>query len=128
MNTEVIYNSDLHFEHVSWKRELLFWKDEIKSFQNRIDEIVDRWSDKKILNELNKFQNGFILHENNIDNCMEEIDAHELNIAKHYQIEQNVIDIPDFKKHNEYRKRMETERGVFNELKKEFFHFLAKYM
>jgi len=128
MNTEVIYNSDLHFEHVSWKRELLFWKDEIKSFQNRIDEIVDRWSDKKILNELNKFQNGFILHENNIDNCMEEIDAHELNIAKHYQIEQNVIDIPDFKKHNEYRERMETERGIFNELKKEFFHFLAKYM
>lgn len=128
MKTEVIFNSDLHFEHMHWKRELLFWKDEIKSFQNRLDELGDKWTDKSVLKELSAFQNSFINHRNNIDHCMEEIDAHELNIAKHYEIEKNVIDIPDLQKHNEYRERIETERSIFNELKKEFFQFLSKYM
>ena len=128
MKTELIFNSDLHFEHVHWNRELLFWKDEIKSFQNRLDELVNKWTDKNVLKELNAFQNSFIIHRNNIDHCMEEIDAHELNIAKHYEIGKNVIDIPDLKKHNEFRERMETERGIFHELKKEFFQFLSKYM
>ena len=90
--------------------------------------MVNKWTDKNVLKELSAFQNSFIIHRNNIDHCMEEIDAHELNIAKHYEIEQNVIDIPDLKKHNEFRERMETERGIFNELKKEFFKFLSKYM
>jgi len=128
METQVIYNSDLHFEHTLWKNELLFWNDEIKSFQNRIDELVDRWTDKKVLKQLNEFQHSFNVHENNIHKYLDEIDAHELNIAKHYEIHQNVIDIPDLKKHNEFRDIMETERGIFGELKKEFFIFLSKYM
>lgn len=128
METEVIYNSDLHFEHTLWKNELLFWKDEIRSFQNRLDELVAKWTDKKVLKRLNEFQNSFITHEKNFHKYLNEIDGHELNIAKHYEIHQNVIDIPDLKKHNEFRNIMETERGIFSELKKEFFKFISKYM
>jgi len=128
MVSQVIYNSDLHFEHTLWKNELLFWKDEIKSFQNRLDELVVRWTDKSVLKELSTFQNSFIIHRNKINDFMDEIDAHEMNIAKHYEIHQNVIDIPDLKSHNKMRKKMETERAIYNELKKEFFKFLSKYM
>ena len=128
METQVIYNSDLHFEHNLWKNELLFWKDEIRSFQNRLDELVERWTDKKVLNKLSEFQNSFTIHKDNIYKYLDEIEGHELNIAKHYEIHQNVIDIPDLKRHNEFRELMETERGIFNELKKEFFKFLSIYM
>ena len=27
MEKEVIFNSDLHFEHEQWSKELLFWED-----------------------------------------------------------------------------------------------------
>jgi len=105
METQVVYNSDLHFEHRLWKNELLFWKDEIKSFQNK-----------------------FIIHNNKIEEFLDKIDAHELNIAKHYEIHQNVIDLPDLKSHNEFRLKMESERGIYDQLKKEFFKFLSRYM
>jgi hypothetical protein len=128
MKTQVIYNSDLHFEHVHWKGELLFWKDEIKSFQNRLDELVNRWTDTDVLKQLSEYQNSFIIHKARIDEFIDRIDAHELDIAKHYEIHMDVIDIPDLKTHNKYRDEMETERSIYHELKKEFFKFLAKYM
>jgi len=128
METQVVYNSDLHFEHRLWKNELLFWKDEIKSFQNRLDELITRWTDKEVLKELSQFQNKFIIHNNKIEEFLDKIDAHELNIAKHYEIHQNVIDLPDLKSHNEFRLKMESERGIYGQLKKEFFKFLSRYM
>jgi len=128
METQVVYNSDLHFEHRLWKNELLFWRDEIKSFQNRLDELITRWTKKEVIKELSQFQNKFIIHNNKINEFLDEIDAHELNIAKHYEIHQNVIDVPDLKSHNEFRLKIEKERGIYGQLKKEFFKFLSKYM
>lgn len=128
METKTIYNSDLHFEHVHWKNELLFWKDEIKSFQNRLDELVTRWTDKTVLKQLSEFQNSFTIHDAKIDEYIDEIDGHELNIAEHYEIHQNVIDIPDLKRHNEFRKIMDTENAIYHKLRKDFFTFLSKYM
>ena len=75
METQVVYNSDLHFEHRLWKNELLFWKDEIKSFQNRLDELITRWTDKEVLKELSQFQNKFIIHNNKIEEFLDKIDS-----------------------------------------------------
>ena len=62
METNVIFNSDLHFEHNLWRAELLFWEDELKSFNNRLSELVKRWTDKEVLAQLEHFQNQFVLH------------------------------------------------------------------
>lgn len=67
MKKEIIYNSDMHFEHLNWRRELAFWEDEIKSFKNRLVEIVKRWTDKNVLAQLEHFQNQFIRHGEVID-------------------------------------------------------------
>lgn len=61
METVVIFNSDLHFEHKQWRRELFFWEDELKSFQNRLKELLKRWSDRKMLAQLEHYQNQFII-------------------------------------------------------------------
>jgi len=128
METNVIFNSDLHFEHSQWQNEILFWKDEIETFQNRLDELKNRWTDKKVLAQLDEFGKSFIAHKKHFEEYLEEIKAHELNIAKHYEIHQNVIDIPDLKRHEEFREIMATERSIYGELKKEFFKFISKYM
>lgn len=39
---KVIYNEDQHFEHKQWNSELAFWEDELKSFKNRLSELVNR--------------------------------------------------------------------------------------
>ena len=49
MKNEIIFNSDLYFEHKQWRRELFFWEDELRSFNNRLKELVNRWTDEEIL-------------------------------------------------------------------------------
>ena len=125
---QVIYNSDLHFEHVQWKKELLFWKDEIKSFQNRLDEIVIRWTDDKILAQLGQFRHNFLSQNEKIDKLIAAIDTHEHNISAHLNANEDCIDRVHVKHHQVFRDKLATFRTNYNELKHKLFIFLTEYM
>ncbi|MCK5402207.1 MAG: hypothetical protein KAJ28_11290 [Flavobacteriaceae bacterium] len=128
MEKEVFYNSDLHFEHKQWLRELSFWEDELKSFKNRLSDLVTRWTDKNMLAQLEQYQNQFIIHAEVIDRMQDDINVHETNIAKHSKKGKDMLDVILVKKHIEFRDRLETQRQIYSELKKGFFRFLSKYM
>lgn len=125
---EIIYNEDLHFEHQQWRSELAFWEDELKSFKNRLGELVTRWTDKEVLVQLEHYQNEFILHDRVIDDMQEAIEQHEIRIAAQTKTGQDALDTILVKKHVEFRNRMETQRQIYADLKKDFFRFLSKYM
>ncbi len=125
---ELIYNEDLHFEHQQWRSELAFWEDELKSFKNRLSELVTRWTDNEVLAQLEHYQNEFILHGRVIDDLQEVIEQHEIRIAAQTKTGQDTLDTLLVKKHVEFRNRMETQRQIYADLKKGFFRFLSKYM
>jgi len=128
MERDVIFNSDLHFEHKQWRRELLFWEDELKSLQNRLNELVLRWTDKEVLAQLEHYQNQFIIQENAIDELEDHINLHETNISEQLKKGKDVLDVQMVKKHIEFRNQMDTQRNLYSELKSNFFRFLSKYM
>jgi chromosome segregation ATPase len=125
---EVLSNEDLHFEHKQWHSELAFWEDELKSFKNRLSELIQRWTNKEVLAQLEHYQNEFILHEGIIDKLQETIEKHETRIAGQSKTGQESMDMVLTKKHIEFRNQMETQRQIYADLKKEFFNFLTKYM
>lgn len=128
MEKEVIYNSDLHFEHNQWRSELSFWEDELKSFKNRLEELVTRWTDKDMLAQLEHFQNSFIRHGEVIDTLQHDINVHETSMSAHDSKGENVLNKTLVKSHIEFRDKMETQRKIYADLKQEFFRFLSKYM
>lgn len=128
METQVINNSDLHFEHKLWQRELAFWEDELKSFNNRLSELVTRWTDNKILAQLDHYQNQFTLHGNFIDKLQADITMHEVNMSAHFKKGEDVLNRSFVEKHIDFRSKMETQRHIYDNLKKEFSRFLSKYM
>lgn len=128
METKSIYIEDLHFEHQNWHKELLFWKDELRSFNNRLSELVNRWTDRRVLAELEQFQNQFIIHRNTIDEFIDQINAHELIIAERLKSENDSLNVSLCNMHNSFREKINAERRLFQELKKRFFKFLGKYM
>jgi hypothetical protein len=128
MKTDVLFNSNMHFEHKQWKRELAFWQDELKSFNNRLDELVSHHEDKDTLAKLEHYQNEFILHEGVIEDLLEAIEEHETRIAAQSKTGLDELDTKMSKKHIEFRDRMETQRHIYAELKKNFFKFLEKHM
>lgn len=128
MKNEIINNSDLHFEHTQWRSELLFWEDELKTFTNRLEELVKRWTDKNVLAQLEHFQNQFILHGEVIDTLQHDINVHETNMAAHSKKGEDVINRVFAKHHIAFRDRMEKQRQIYGDLKKEFYRFLSKFM
>ena len=128
MERDVIFNSDLHFEHKQWRRELLFWEDELKSLQNRLNELVLRWTDKDVLAQLEHYQNQLIIQENAIGELEDFINLHELKISEQTKKGIDALDLQLVKKHNEIREQMDTQRNLYSDLKRNFFRFLSKYM
>jgi hypothetical protein len=128
MEKEIIYNTNLHFEHKQWQSELAFWEDELKSFKNRLSELVTRWTAKDVLTKLEHFQNEFILHGGVIEDFQEAIEEHEMRIAGQSMTGEDAMDTAMVKKHLEFRSMMETQRQIYADLKKDFFRFLSEYM
>jgi hypothetical protein len=128
MEKEVIYNADLHFEHENWQQELNFWEDELKSFQLRLEELVNRWTDHKVLAEIEKFQNQFMIQEKEFDALKDQIAMHEKNMAAHYEKNEDVLNKMFVSQHIALREVLETERNLYYNLKKDFFRFMTKYM
>ena len=128
MEKELIYNVDLHFEHENWQRELDFWEDELKSFHLRLEELIKRWTDHQVLAEIEKFQNQFMIQEKEFDSLKDQIAMHEKNMASHYEKNEDVLNKMFVSQHLSLREVMVTERNLYNNLKKDFFRFMTKYM
>ncbi|WP_053992007.1 hypothetical protein [Mangrovimonas sp. TPBH4] len=128
METLIIQNSDFHFEHKQWERELLFWEDELKSFNNRLEEVVKRWTNHSVLAQLEHFQNQFIRQKEVMDTLQHDINVHETDMAQHDKKSETVLNYDLAKKHFMLRERMETQRMIYHDLKKELFKFLTKQM
>ena len=61
---EALY--DVHQEHAEWISKLNFYKDDIKIFNTRLEEIVSKNNGEEVLAEVERFQNQFIIQRNNI--------------------------------------------------------------
>lgn len=121
-------NIDLHFEHSLWQKELLFWEDEIKSFQNRLDEIQKRWTDKVVLAKVDHFQNQFIIHKEKINELQDILEQQEYNLAIQAKKHPEVISIEGHRVHLQIRDSIEIQRQLYIDIKKQFFIFLSKYL
>jgi len=128
MKEELIFNPDLHFEHETWSRELDFWQDELESFQNRLNELIMRYTDKDMFAQVEKFQNQLTIHEEFINSIKNQIQMHESNMADHYKKNEDSMNRNMVKKHLEIRDRMEYQRSIINEMKKNLFSFLTEYL
>ena len=123
-----IYISDLHFEHTSWKSELLLQKDELKIFQKRIEEIASRLPQNSILKKVEHFQNNFIRHNEVIDILLHSVGEHEQELSSFAKDHPVAINHVYFKDHSSLREEIETQRKIYLELKTEFMSFLTEAM
>ncbi|WP_088340917.1 hypothetical protein [Robiginitalea sediminis] len=125
----IIHNSDLHFEHRNWTAELRFWEDELRTFNHRLEDLVSRYTDITFLKRLEHYQNEIRLHEIRILDLLEDIEKHEARIAGQTRSGgAEYMDITMVNAHRTTREKMETERDVYADFKKEFFAFLTEYM
>ena len=103
-----VHISDLNFEHNNWKQELAFQKDELKIFQNRLDEVVVRWTDKEVLRQVEQFQNTIIRLNEVHDILLHEVNEHVSELSEFAQDHPVAIDHVHFTDHSGFRDKMDT--------------------
>ncbi len=125
---KVNYISDLHFEHVAWNNELAFQRDELKTFQHRLEEVAPRYTNSEVLSKVEQFQNKFIRHFEVIDTLQHEVNEQEnhlVTFAKNHPI---AVDHVHFKDHADLREKVESQLGIYKDLKKNYLRFLTQTM
>ena len=126
MKTEKIYTQ--HEENKEWLNNILFYKDELKVMQNRLQEIASKNTAKELLKEVEHFQNQLIVQRENCD-----VIQHEINISNdiiNNEIKKNTtaIEHRSISDHSSVRDNIGSFEKNFKELKKEFNLFLSKWM
>ncbi|WP_425422038.1 hypothetical protein [Phaeodactylibacter xiamenensis] len=116
----------LHFEHRLWMNELSFFSDELKIYEHRLEDLVIKNNDTQVLSLLEQFQNQFIRQREVLEELHHNIKVHEQKIGEAMRRGEEVPTDPDF---HEYMKgEMESYRHIYNDLKRKFYGFLAKYL
>ena len=117
----------LHSDHTEWINKLDFYKDDLKVFNNRLAEIATKNNHTEVLAEVEKFQNQFIVQNDNIDQIKHIINLDEDKIIK--EINSNPIAVDHrTMNHSGERDLVDTFEKNFKSIREEFNKFSAKWM
>lgn len=119
------YIHELHAEHKAWLEELSFASDEIRTYENRLSELLRANSKVEVTSKAEHFQNQFIRHQEVIDELIHDIREDEHRIAEEAKANNIATDHRRTEDHAGLRDRMETFAKIFAELKQEFAAYLA---
>jgi hypothetical protein len=120
--------SGLHIEHKEWLNKLLFYKDDLKIMQNRLNEIAAKNSSNDALVFVEKFENQFKIQNEQIDILNHDINKHVANIEKEISDNPVASDHRKMEDHSNERERMIRFEELFAELRKDLLIFLSKWM
>ncbi|NND31180.1 MAG: hypothetical protein HKN76_01225 [Saprospiraceae bacterium] len=111
-----------HRDYIKWTRELNFFNDELKLFENQLEQLIGR-SEKSSLPRFEHFQNSFLRQHEVIDELLHDIkiiDRELISVRDGRQIK--LVDkVQDY---DTLRVRMETFVELYAELKSEFVEFV----
>ena len=103
----------------TWKYELTSIKQEIRHFENHLEEMAKEKLPRTLLAEVEHFQNTFICQKEVIDKL-----RHDLPDSRH-KVENifNIIRSVNDNAQHALAERMETFRRIYEEIKQEFRQF-----
>ncbi len=117
---------NLHYEHRLWMNELSFFSDELKIYEHRLEDLVQKNNNTTVLSLLEQFQNQFIRQREVLDELTHNIKVHEQKIGEAIRRNQEIPADPDL--HAYMMDEMESYRRIYRDLKRKFYSFLAKHL
>lgn len=119
----------LHMEYQLWTRELIFYKEEIRIFEDHLATLLCRNNKNGVPQRVEHFQNQFILQKEVIDFLKHDLIVSERQLAKMaLELSGEGIDNIKMDNHGKLRERMSTFRKIYREIKNEFRRFEMQWM
>lgn len=118
--------SDIHADLINWVKELVFYKEELKTFQVRLEEVVRRNNHHDILAEVEHFQNQFIRQNEVIDELKHEFKQYDGDVVRNVLNANGSGDQAAVQMPPELLDQHDTFIKLYAEMKSDFEKFLSK--
>lgn len=103
-------------------------RDEILSFENRLQEIAKANTGKDILVQVEHFQNQFIRQKEILDALRHDIHEDELRIAENVKEDSVVVEHIKLEENFRLKDGMQTFQKICNKLRSEYMLFIANIL
>jgi hypothetical protein len=123
--SNTLYIKEIHLLHTEWNSVLDLTRDEILSFENRLEEIAKANTGKEMLAHVEHFQNRFIRQKEVMDELRHDIHEDELRIAENVRENNVAVEHRKVEENFELKDRVHVFQKIFNEIKSEYLAFLA---
>jgi len=120
------YLKDLHNDYKEWKKNLEFYRDEIKTYNHRLEEIITANNKVEVTSQVEHFQHQFIRQNEVIDELVHDINAEEHKIVENAQANNVATDHRKSEVNEKLVDQVQTFDKIFGELKDEFNRFAAE--
>ena len=108
---------ELHFEHRLWSNQLKFYRDELKIFNHRLEELAKANTKTEVTARIEQYQNQVIRQNEVIDELLHRINEHEHGLAKEAIDHPIAIDHVLFADHTKLREDGERNNEIQNQFK-----------
>jgi uncharacterized coiled-coil protein SlyX len=109
-------------------RGLIFYKEEIKILQDRLEEVSSRNNSFEARQGIEHFQNQFVMHQNNIDELKHNINLLVEKMAKDAMQHGGRIEKEDVNEEEKLNDEFVMLEKVIKDMRREFNVFLSKWM
>lgn len=118
----------LHLICEDWKRELDFFKVEIKYLKKRLEEIAAKNTKSEVLVQVEHFENKFRIMDIHIDELMHDVKLINESLLKQAADKPNYINVRMIDSDERLIDYMSDTSSDFHSTKKDFYTFLSKVM
>ncbi len=127
MEQKINYLSDLEFNLDTWKRELKFHRDEMDTFQEKLEEVATRKNlDKEAMVALESFQNKILRERKVISDLLHKIKQKRMSIKTADLSEP--VDGRLYREQIPLRDEMKTYIKLHYDLKEQMMDFFTKWL
>jgi len=112
-------------KHNEWIGGLDFYKDDIHIMEQRLSELTTHKLDMGAKQNMEHFQNQFIVQRNNIDELKHKINEHLKNLGREAGVHAGHINLDTVKEHDMLNEEYAMLEKVMNELRHDFNNYLS---
>ncbi len=109
-------------------RGIEFYKQEMGILQGRLEEVASKNSGKEVAQQVDHFQNQFLIHQSYFDELKHLIHQNDKKIEAEVLKNGVFISEDTAVEHENIQGQYATEEKIFNDLRYEFNRFAAKWM
>lgn len=115
-------------EHETWKSDLAFYRDEIKFFKEKLDEVSKANNKHPVIEYIEHFQNLLDIHESKLGELNHAIAHYEHDIVMDAKTHANHITKETAAEFERLKGKMERTTKLHLELKEDFRKFLERVL